>query len=98
MAAAAPEEPDHAHRLPDEVRVDSATAALQAAIAALEAGQRRFDLSACERFDSSLLAVLLELARRAAALGGSTAFVAPTHNLRKLAALYGVDEMLFGAR
>ncbi len=56
-----------------------------------------YDLSACESFDSSLLAVLLELERRARARGLSCRFVSPPHKLLALAELYGVAGLLFGA-
>ena len=39
--------------------------------------------------------MLLELARRARAAGASYRVHSPPDNLRKLAALYGVDELLF---
>ena len=53
------------------------------------------DLAGCGAFDSSLLAVLLELARHARAAGAPCRVLSPPDNLRKLAALYGVDELLF---
>mgnify|MGYP001251322031 CR=1 FL=1 len=56
-----------------------------------------YDLSACASFDSSLLAVLLELERRARAHGVSCRFVSPPHKLLALAELYGVADLLFGA-
>lgn len=56
-----------------------------------------YDLSACESFDSSLLAVLLELERRARARGLSCRFVSPPHKLLALAELYGVASLLFDA-
>ena len=56
-----------------------------------------YDLSGCESFDSSLLAVLLELERRARARGLSCRFVSPPHKLLALAELYGVASLLFDA-
>ncbi|RPH63405.1 MAG: anti-sigma factor antagonist [Burkholderiales bacterium] len=85
-----------AARFPAEVTFGNACAALEQATAGLEAGQQEFDLSACRHFDSSLVGVLLELARRASAADGRCAFVGASANLRKLCGLYGVDEMLFG--
>lgn len=82
-------------RLPAEVRFADARKVVERASAALDAPEPRFDLSGCERFDSSLLAVLLELARRAAARGRRCRFESPPGNLLKLAALYGVDSLLF---
>ncbi|MBN9430650.1 MAG: STAS domain-containing protein [Burkholderiales bacterium] len=82
-------------RFPDSVTFDTAPAALEQAAQALAQPQPMFDLGGCRQFDSSLLAVLLELSRRAAARGLRCAFQQPAPNLRKLAHLYGVDAMLF---
>ncbi len=82
--------------LPDEVTFANARAALGQALAGLESAQPRFDLSACRRFDSSLVGVLLELARQARARGRACAFAGAPDNLRKLAGLYGVERLLFG--
>jgi len=84
-----------AWRFPPEVRFRNARETADAASAALEADAPRFDLSACEHFDSSLIAVLLELQRRAAARGRRCSFESPTGNVLKLAALYNVDALLF---
>ena len=51
------------------------------------------DLSGLKRFDSALLAVLLELRRRA----GATRFVGAPDKLLALARLYGVEDLLFGS-
>ena len=57
------------------------------------------DLAPCQSFDSSLIAVLLELRRRAAQAAAEPLRVLnPPPNLRKLAALYGVDGILFDER
>jgi phospholipid transport system transporter-binding protein len=84
-----------AWRFPVEVRFGNARETAEAASAAIDAPEPRFDLSACRHFDSSLLAVLLELERRAAARGRRCRFESPSENLLKLAALYNVDELLF---
>lgn len=84
-----------AWRFPAEVRFGNARETVEAASPAIEAAAPRFDLSQCERFDSSLIAVLLELERRAAARGRRCRFESPSENLLKLAALYNVDELLF---
>ncbi len=84
-------------RFPAELRFGTAREVLEAASAALESSQPRFDLSACERFDSSLIAVLLELQRRAAARGRKCRFEAPTEKVLKLVTLYGVESLLFDA-
>lgn len=82
-------------RFPAEVRFGSARKTAEAASAAIDAAEPRFDLSQCRHFDSSLLAVLLELERRAAARGRRCRFESPSENLLKLAALYNVDGLLF---
>ncbi|MCD6681840.1 MAG: STAS domain-containing protein [Burkholderiaceae bacterium] len=84
-----------AWRFPAEVRFANARETAQAASAAMGAVAPRFDLSECRHFDSSLLAVLLELERRAAARGLRCRFESPSANLLKLAALYNVDGLLF---
>jgi len=84
--------------LPVEVTFRTAPAVLEAASAGLAEGPRDVDLAACTVFDSSLLGTLLELQRRAAARGGRCRFLHPPPNLRKLAALYGVDGLLFERR
>lgn len=84
-----------AWRFPAEVRFPHARETVEAASSALDAALPRFDLSACAHFDSSLIAVLLELERRAAARGRACRFESPSENLLKLAALYGVDALLF---
>ena len=84
-----------AWRFPPEVRFDNAREIVEAASVALDASAPRFDLSDCTRFDSSLLAALLELERRAAARGRECRFESPPERLLKLAALYRVDSLLF---
>lgn len=81
---------------PAEVRFGNARAVTRAASVALDAPEPRFDLSGCVHFDSSLIGVLLELERRAGARGQQCHFESPTEKLLKLAALYGVDALLFG--
>jgi len=83
------------HRLPAQVLFGTVGIALAQASQALADGAREIDLSACTDFDSSLLALLLELHRQGAARGGAPRFVAAAPNLRKLAALYGADALLF---
>ena len=80
-----------APRVLDEA-VEAAGAELAPGAAALDV-----DLAACDQFDSSLLAVALELTRRAAVIGAPCRLHHAPSNLRKLAALYGVDELLFGS-
>lgn len=87
------------HRFPAEVTFANANTALEAAAAqggAAERGaERLYDLSACQRFDSSLIAVLLELKRRAEAIGASCRFEGASKKLLELTGLYGVDPLLF---
>jgi phospholipid transport system transporter-binding protein len=52
------------------------------------------DASALTRFDSSALAVVLDLRRQALAQGRVLELVAAPARLMELAALYGVDELL----
>ncbi len=81
--------------LPAEVAFAGARAALEQALPGLDSERPRFDLSACRRFDSSLVGVLLELSRRASARGRRCEFVGASPNLRKLCGLYGVEGLLF---
>ena len=82
-------------RLPVEVTFATAPAVLEQALTAFGAGTRWFDLSDCERFDSSLIGVLLELRRRAHAADARCGFVRPSTRLLELAGLYGVEPLLF---
>ena len=81
---------------PGEVRLSNAVAALAQARVALgpAAGSTpgSIDLAGLTVFDSAALAVLAALRRDA---DGSLRFANPPPNLRKLAALYGVDALLF---
>jgi phospholipid transport system transporter-binding protein len=81
--------------LPARVAHDVAPALLAQSTRALADGVPGIDLSACQDFDSSLIALLLELLRQASARGAPIRFAMPPANLRKLAALYGVDALLF---
>ena len=81
---------------PAEIRLANAVAALAQARAALgsttASTTASIDLAGLTVFDSAALAVLAALRRD---LGGSLRFANPPANLRKLAALYGVDALLF---
>jgi phospholipid transport system transporter-binding protein len=72
----------------------NATALLNEGIAALDAGDREFDLSAVERCDSSAVALLLAWRRAALARRGEVRFVGVPAPLRSLATLYGVDTLI----
>ncbi len=81
---------------PREIRLTNAVAALAQARVALGAASGSasgsIDLAGLTVFDSAALAVLAALRRDAA---GSLRFANPPANLRKLAALYGVEALLF---
>ena len=83
------------HRLPAQVLFTTVGAALAQASQALADGAREIDLSACADFDSSLLALLLQLQRESAARSVLLRLVGVPPNLRKLAALYGADMLIF---
>jgi phospholipid transport system transporter-binding protein len=85
-------------RLAGPVTFATAPGVLAAAAPALARGARDVDLAGCGEFDSSLIAVLLELRRRAAGTGRGCAIRNAPANLRKLAELYGVDGILLDAR
>lgn len=59
-----------------------------------EAKQVVIDAAALEQFDSSALAVLLELRRECARLGKQFVVQAMPARLRDLARLYGIDSLL----
>jgi phospholipid transport system transporter-binding protein len=86
------------HRFPPVVDFAVASAVLEAAGEAENGADRVHDLSACQHFDSSLVAVLLELMRRAKTSGARCRFEGANDNLLKLAGLYGVGGLLFGAK
>jgi ABC-type transporter Mla MlaB component len=86
------------HRFPPVVDFAVASAVLEAAGEAENGADRVHDLSACQRFDSSLVAVLLELMRRARTSGARCRFEGANDNLLKLAGLYGVGGLLFGTK
>lgn len=83
-------------RVPERVVFANATQVLDTLSGAAGTGAARFDLSGCSAFDSSLIAVLLELKRRAGTAG--CAVSGASSNVVKLARLYGVDQVLFGSR
>jgi ABC-type transporter Mla MlaB component len=84
---------------PASIVCATAPEALAQLSAALGEQGGSIDLADCAVFDSSLIAVLLELRRRDASADGARLRVLnPPSNLRKLAALYGVDGILFDER
>ncbi|MFA7664902.1 MAG: STAS domain-containing protein [Burkholderiaceae bacterium] len=85
-----------AWRFPAQVDHGSARQVLAAAQSAQSGAERVYDLSDCERFDSSLIAVLLEILREAQAAGATARFEGCGERLAKLVGLYGVEQLLFG--
>ncbi|MFP5407538.1 MAG: lipid asymmetry maintenance protein MlaB [Gammaproteobacteria bacterium] len=83
------------YRFPAAVTFANANEALEHAAAAETGTERLYDLSACQRFDSSLIAVLLELERRAQARASSCRYEGAPDKLLELGGLYGVDPLLF---
>jgi len=82
-------------KLPRRVVFANAPELLEALARELRPGASSgVDLADCVEFDSSLIGLLLELARRARAGGGALRLRNPSLNLRKLAGLYGVEELL----
>jgi len=81
---------------PAEIRLANAVAALAQTRVALGSASGSasgsIDLAGLTVFDSAALAVLAALRRDA---GGPLRFANPPANLRKLAALYGVEALLF---
>ena len=83
--------------LPRELTRKQANACLQMLVQGLPAVSGNpvvVDAGALERFDSSALAVLLELRREALAHGKSLAIRALPDRLRDLATVYGIAELL----
>lgn len=95
--SAHPEPAGAPHRLPERVLFGTASAELALCARALAGGAQVFDLSGCADFDSSLIALLLELRREAAPRGVVPRLEGAPPRLRALAALYGVDGLLFPA-
>jgi phospholipid transport system transporter-binding protein len=65
-----------------------------AAADSVSTSELQVDASALEHFDSSALAVLLELRRQAQVRGQSFQVTGMSARLSELAGLYGVDELL----
>jgi ABC-type transporter Mla MlaB component len=76
---------------PAEVTLANAGEALAAARTCCAGGA--VDLATLEQFDSAAVAVLVALRRE---FGAGLRLGNAPQNLRKLASLYGVDEILFG--
>jgi ABC-type transporter Mla MlaB component len=85
-------------RVPARVAFDNAPEVLEALWRGFGPGPVELDLGPCVEFDSSLVGVMLELLRRAGSRGQALRFGNPSANLRKLARLYGAEELLLGHR
>jgi phospholipid transport system transporter-binding protein len=83
-------------KLPSELTHASASACLVQLTAAMknESAQVQVDAAALQRFDSSALAVLLQLRRQCTGVGKSMVLQGLPERLRDLAALYGVQGIL----
>ena len=82
----------------DHARAAEVTQALRAAVRAQGVdGRVLVDAAALQKFDSSALAVLLELWRTAQAQGQPWHVTGASLRLQNLAALYGVDHLLLAA-
>lgn len=83
--------------LPADLTRGQASACLRMLVQGLRAltdKQVVVDAAALQRFDSSALAVLLELRRASKAQGKSLAIQGLPAQLRDLAVVYGIEEML----
>lgn len=83
--------------LPEDLTRNQANACLQMLVQGLPAMSGKavvVDASALERFDSSALAVLLELRRECVAHGKTFSIRALPQRLRDLATVYGIVELL----
>jgi len=78
----------------DALTFDSGHAALEQGVAAIAAGETVFDLGGVGAADSSAVAVLLAWQRRARDAKQRLTFINVPENVQKLAALYGVDQLL----
>jgi phospholipid transport system transporter-binding protein len=78
----------------DALTFQSAREALEQGAAAIGAGETVFDLAGVKAADSSGVALLLAWQRRAQGAGHRLTFINVPDNVRKLAALYGVDTLL----
>ncbi len=84
-------------RLPERLTLDEAAAtlqSLQSAVASQAGPVVQVDASALRHFDSSAVAVLLEVGRDLQAQGKSLRVTGLPPRLRDLVALYGVESLL----
>jgi len=78
----------------DALTFQSARSALEQGCAAIAAGETVFDLAGVGAADSSGVALLLAWQRRAQNAGQRLTFINVPQNVQKLAALYGVDQLI----
>lgn len=78
----------------DALTFEAASALLEQGRQAIGAGETVFDLGGVKSADSSAVALLLAWQRRAQQAGQRLTYVNVPDNVRKLAALYGVDTLL----
>lgn len=79
---------------PTNLTLAHASAARDAGIRAIRAGEREFDLAGVSAIDSSSVAVLLGWQRMAQSTGGALRFHHLPPALTSLAELYGVRELI----
>jgi phospholipid transport system transporter-binding protein len=77
--------------------VNNAKTALEVGLRAIESGQTEIDLAQLTAVDSAAVATLLAWQRAAHALGRKLTFFNLPANLRSLAQLYGVADLLQSA-
>jgi phospholipid transport system transporter-binding protein len=75
----------------------TAHVAMEQGFAAIAAGETEFDLGGVKAIDSSAVALMLSWERKAHAAGRRLTFLNVPDRLRRLANLYGVDNLLPGA-
>lgn len=82
------------YRVAATVTVDTATSVLESGARAIASGQTEFDLDELAVIDSAAVAALLAWQRAARKGGVQLTFLNVPVNLRSLADLYGVSELL----
>jgi phospholipid transport system transporter-binding protein len=79
-----------------DMTLERATTLLAEGIGAVTSGSTAFDFKDVHRVDSAALSLMLAWQRRAGASSTSLDFRNVPENLRSLAALYGIGDLLFG--
>lgn len=80
--------------VPHRLRLDNAVEVKQKGLQAIDRGEREFDLSGLVDVDSSAVAVLLAWHRAARSCDARLTWQGAEKNLRSLAQLYGVDDLI----